>query len=128
MESVLVDIERKEAGSVGRLRRFVAVLREILRDENRLCLCGILAAEVGTISDQMKSEIRRFFDVCEQWIAGQLQDGGQKGELKLTDPPPVVARAMLSGLEGAMITSRAYGDDRRLEEAASWMLNQLAPP
>ena len=127
MEAVLGEIERKESTIAGRLKRFVMFLREVLRDENRLCLCGILAAEAGTLSEEMKVEVRRFFDGCEQWLAKELKVGRDQGELCFTGAPAAAARTILSTLEGAMITARAFGDDRRLAESAQWMLSQLTP-
>jgi len=127
IETVLGEIERKEQSVEGRIKRFVAMLRDLLRDENRLCLCGILAAEAGTLSDEMKTEVRRFFDGCEQWLAKELKAGREKGELAFDGPPAAAARTMLSALEGAMITARAFGDDRRLTESAQWMLGRLLP-
>jgi TetR/AcrR family transcriptional repressor of nem operon len=126
IETVMGEIERREATVAGRLKRFAGVLREMLRDENRACLCGILAAEAGTLSDEMRTEVRRFFDLCEQWLARELQEGRRSGELSFHGSPASAARTLLSALEGAMITSRAYGDDRRLGESAQWLLEQLA--
>src|SRR5262245_2621010 len=77
LEGVLVDIERKERRAGERIKRFANILRDMLRDENRMCLCGILAAEAGTVSDDMKAELRRFFQGCEVWLASQLQNGRQ---------------------------------------------------
>jgi TetR/AcrR family transcriptional repressor of nem operon len=125
MESVMAEIERKEATAAGRLRRFAGVLRDVLRDENRLCLCGILAAEAATLPDEMKADVRHFFDGCETWLAGQLERGRAGGELHFAGPPGAAARTLLATLEGAMITSRAYGDDRRLLESATWLLAAL---
>lgn len=127
LETVMGEIERKEPTAAGRLRRFSGILREMLRDENRMCLCGILAAEAGTISDDMKAELRRFFEGCEKWLAGELHAGRQKGELSFSGSPAAAACTILSALEGAMMTSRAFGDDRPLRESAHWLLGQIAP-
>lgn len=127
METLMGEIERKEPTVAGRLRRFVAALSDILRDEQRMCLCGILAAEAATITPDMRAELRRFFDGCEQWLTRELSAGREGGELSFQGTPATAARATLSALEGAMITSRAYGDDRRLGEAADWLLGQLTP-
>lgn len=127
MESVIGEIERKESTVAARLKRFVSVLRAMIQREERVCLCGILAAETGTLPDEMKAELRRFFEVCEQWLADQLSGGRQRGEITLPGEPAAAARAVFATLEGAMITSRAFGDDRRLTESAQWLLGQLAP-
>ena len=48
-------------------------------------------------------------------------------ELSFSGSPAAAACAILSALEGAMLTSRAFGDDRALREAAQWLLGQLTP-
>jgi TetR/AcrR family transcriptional regulator, transcriptional repressor for nem operon len=126
LETVMGDIERRETRSLKRIRRFAGVLRSLLRDENRMCLCGILAAEAGTISDDMKAELRRFFEGCEAWLARELLAGRRAGELSFVGTPAAAACTMLSTLEGAMMTSRAFGNDRPLRDSAQWLLRQLA--
>lgn len=127
LEAAMEQIERKAPRAAGRLGRFVTMLREMLRDENRACLCGMLAADAETVSEDMRVELRRFFEGCEQWLARQLADGRKAGELAFSGSPAAVAQTLLSAIEGAMITSRAYGDDRRLAETARWLFSQLAP-
>jgi TetR/AcrR family transcriptional repressor of nem operon len=127
MENALAEIERRETTVAGRFKRFVSMLRDILKDENRMCLCGILAAEAGTLSDEMKAELRRFFDECEGWMAKQLHAGRQRGEVAFVGAPAVAARALFGAIEGAMITSRAFNEESRLLESANWMLSQMAP-
>lgn len=125
LEALLGDIERRESSAIGRFHRFVEFLLSVVRDENRLCLCGILAAEACTLSDDMRAEIQRFFYECESWIVRQLNHGQTSGELNVTGSPAIVARTLLAGLEGAMVTSRAFNDQKRLEESAQWLLAQL---
>ncbi|HRK32707.1 MAG TPA: TetR/AcrR family transcriptional regulator [Tepidisphaeraceae bacterium] len=126
METILLEIDRRESTVAGRFKRFIATLREILKDENRMCLCGILAAEAGTLSPEMKAELRRFFDECEAWLAAQLLVGRQRGELAFAGSPTTAARTMFGAVEGAMIASRAFNDDSRLVESANWMFAQMA--
>lgn len=125
LESLLGEIQRREPTVLNRFQRFVEFLIEVISNENRLCLCGILAAEAGTLSDEMRAEVQRFFGECEVWFVRQLETGQASGELTVGGPPQVIARALLAGLEGAMITSRAFGDRQRFEEAAKWFLSQL---
>ena len=126
MENILAEIGRKESTTAGKFKRFVGMLREILKDENRMCLCGILVAEAGTLSDEMKKELRRFFDECEAWLASQLLAGRQKGELAFAGAPATAARAIFAALEGGMMTSRAFDDESRLAESANWIFSQMA--
>ena len=125
LEGLLGEIERREPSVLSRFQRFVEFLIDVLGNENRLCLCGILAAEAGTLSAEMRVEIQRFFSECEGWFARQLEKGQASGELLVAGSPQVVARTILAGLEGAMITSRAFDDRKRLEESAKWLFSQL---
>lgn len=127
LETAMADIERREATAPGRINRFVTMLRSILANENRLCLCGILAAEAGTISDEMKEELRQSFELAERWLTRVLDGGVRKKELKFTGSPRVAARSIFAALEGAMIAARALGEEDRLEESADWVLSQLVP-
>lgn len=127
IESALGEIERKEPTAPGRLKRFAGMLRDMLKDENRLCLCGILAAEAGSISDEMRAELRRSFNGFQDWLTRELQAGREKGELKFVGAAEAAACAIFSTLEGAMMTSRAFGDDRPLRESTAWLMSQLAP-
>lgn len=126
IETALGEMERRESTAGGRLRRFAAMLREVLRNENRMCLCGILAADANSINDEMRRELHGFFVVCETWLARQMQSGRERGELTFAGSPDTAARAVLATLEGAMLTSRAFGDDQRLVESSQWMLTQFA--
>ncbi|MBL8877778.1 MAG: TetR/AcrR family transcriptional regulator [Phycisphaerales bacterium] len=126
METLLEDMERKERTASGRIKRFAGMLREIVRDENRMCLCGILAAESGAISAEMRAELRRFFEYCERWLARQLEAGRDQGEIAFRGAAGVAAAAMLSTLEGAMMTSRLFGSDKPLRDATQWMMAQFA--
>lgn len=127
METSLSEIQRREPSVVGRVRKLVAMLREMVRAENRVCLCGILAAEAGTLAPQVVAEVRRFFDECESWLAEQLHDGRSSGELKFTGSPASAARAVFAALEGAMLSARAFGEDQRLSDAGNWVIAQLQP-
>lgn len=127
LETAMAEIERREASAQGRVERFVSLLRSILADENRLCLCGILAAEAGTLSSEMKAELRRSFDECERWLARVLEAGRRAGQLKFDGSPKIAARAVFGALEGAMITARALGEPDRLDESAEWVMAQLVP-
>jgi TetR/AcrR family transcriptional repressor of nem operon len=125
METALSEISRREPDSSGRVKRFVNMLRELLRDKNRMCLCGILAAEAGTLAPTVTDEVRRFFDECEAWLTDVLKTGRNAKELAFSGSPQLAARAVFAALEGAMMSARAFNDERRLSDSADWVLSQL---
>ncbi|MDW8263214.1 MAG: TetR/AcrR family transcriptional regulator [Phycisphaerales bacterium] len=127
METALGQIERKESTCTGRIRALAAFLRGMVRDGGKMCLCGILAAEAGSLPEEMRKELRRFFDDCEAWLASELAEGRARRELLFSGSVASAARTIMAVLEGAMMTSRAFDDEKRLSESAHWLLGQLAP-
>jgi TetR/AcrR family transcriptional repressor of nem operon len=107
-----------------KLHRYVAIYEGVLK-QDRMCLCGMLAAEFGTLPDAMRDEMRRFFDVNERWIAAVLQQGKKDKTLKFTGPAVEGARALIDTLEGAMMIARTYGDVGRFRSVSERALKEL---
>ena len=97
---------------------------EVLRDE-RMCLCGILAAENETLDASMRNAINEYFDFNERWLAGVLEQGRRDGTLGFDGLARDEARLVLSGLQGAMLVARSYGDIARFEAVASKLVEEL---
>jgi TetR/AcrR family transcriptional repressor of nem operon len=95
---------------------------------DRMCLCGMFAAEYATLPAPMQEELRSFFDANEAWLATVLEGGRRAGELAFQGPSRDRARIMLGTLEGAMLIARAYADDGRFRPVADHLLKELVPP
>lgn len=108
-----------------RLRAYVQLYSDVLADE-RMCLCGMVAAEFATLPARMQEAIRAFFELNETWVAEQLELGVRAGGVTLRVSPPEAARMLVGALEGEMLVARAYGDPRRFAAAAALLLAQLA--
>ena len=124
---VLEAIERDEPRAARRLARYAAIFAEVLRDEGRFCMCGMLAAELATLPDGMRASVRTFFTHNETWLARVLELGRKQHELAFKGPPRQLAARLLSGLEGAMLVARAFGDPTRFESQARALLATLQP-
>jgi TetR/AcrR family transcriptional repressor of nem operon len=120
----LARIDRQAPAARERLRRYVGLYDTVLRDD-RMCLCGMLAAEYATLPEAMQDELRRFFDENEVWLGRVLEEGRKAGELAFRGPAKQRARVMLGALEGAMLVARTYRDDRRFASAAKQVLADL---
>ncbi len=131
----LVAVERASDDAASQLAGFVAVYAGVLRD-GRLCLCGVLASDAATLPDEVRSEVRAFFDETERWLARVLAAGRETGSLRFDGEPAAEAALVLSAVEGAMITAWPLytpGDARgtrraaeRFEVVAGRMLQGLA--
>ena len=120
----LEAIDQQGRGARDKLARYVALYDSVMR-EDRLCLCGMFAAEYATLPPAMQDELRRFFDANETWLTAVLDAGNQTGEFDFRDPPQERARVFLGALEGAMLIARSYKDERRFRSAAEHLLSGL---
>ena len=118
-----IDAEGKDPRD--KLRRYAALFEDVLRD-NRMCLCGMLAAEFGTLPKPMREDMRHFFDENERWLVGVLQQGKREKVLKFSGSAAEVAQALIGTLEGAMMISRSYGDVARFRAASDRVLGDIA--
>ena len=107
-----------------RLRAYVKLYNDVLRKE-RMCLCGMVAAEYGTLPTPMQAALRVFFDLNEGWVAALLDEGQREGSFGLRAPPAEAARMLLGALEGEMLVARAYADPGRFASSAELLVAQL---
>jgi TetR/AcrR family transcriptional regulator, transcriptional repressor for nem operon len=117
-------IERQATDDLDKLRRYVRIYSDVLADE-RVCLCGMLAAEHGTLPEPMRQVLQHYFDVNERWLAGVLKAGRDAGTLRCEGAPREVASVLLGALEGAMLLARSYADPKRFGVAADRLLADL---
>jgi TetR/AcrR family transcriptional repressor of nem operon len=120
----LASIDVSGATAPQRLHAYTRLYAEVLR-QDRLCLCGMLAAEYATLPDAMKQEVRSFFDRNEAWLTSVLESGQQDGTLRFDGPARNAARALTGALEGAMLLARAYGDAQHFDAAADYLLSEV---
>jgi TetR/AcrR family transcriptional regulator, transcriptional repressor for nem operon len=107
-----------------RLRAYVKLYSDVLRDE-RMCLCGMVAAEYGTLPAPMQAALRVFFELNEGWVAALLDEGEREGSFALRAPPAEAARMLVGALEGEMLVARAYADPERFASSAGLLVAQL---
>lgn len=124
--SALDAIEAHDGGGRERLERYVELFEAVLvRD--RMCLCGMLAAEYLTLPPPLQEEVRRFFDRNERWLAEVLLQGRRTETLAFEGSARDLARYLTGALEGAMLLAYAYGDSARFRVAAERLLSEVAP-
>lgn len=123
--AVLAGIDASDEPASAKLDAYVAVYADVLQGQ-RMCLCGMLAAEYQTLPQRMQETVLRFFDENERWLVHVLESGRREGSLAFDQPVSDVARQIVSALEGAMLVARPFGDVKRFETAASGLLKSLA--
>ena len=122
--AALGRIDEESADARERLRRYAAIYGDVLQ-ANRMCLCGMLAAEYATLPKSMQEEMRHFFDENERWLTAVLQQGKRERSLKFSGAAGGVAQALIGSLEGAMMIARSYGDTGRFRAVSDRLLADL---
>jgi len=94
------------------LARYTDVFRDTLRNDNRMCLAGIMAAEHKELPDEVRTEVVKFGAMNENWIARVL------AKIGTPDPDGIShrARAIFAAIEGAQLVARSRGDVSVYEE------------
>jgi TetR/AcrR family transcriptional regulator, transcriptional repressor for nem operon len=123
--AALAEIDAAESSPPEKLDAYAALYASVLEGE-RMCLCGMLAAEYETLPPRMQAVVLRFFDDNERWLEGVLEAGRREGSLVFEQTEADAARLIMSGLEGAMLVARPFADVGRFETAASALLKSLA--
>jgi TetR/AcrR family transcriptional repressor of nem operon len=119
--AALADIDERIAEAPAKLTAYADLYAGVLRGQ-RMCLCGMLAAEYQTLPDPMRPAVIAFIDANEAWVEKVLCDGQRAGTIAVTGRAADAARLIVSGLEGAMLVSRPYGDIARFDTAAAGLL------
>ena len=122
--AALQVIDDESADAHEKLRRYAAIYGDVLNN-NRMCLCGMLAAEYATLPKPMRDDMRHFFDENERWLTTVLQQGKRERSLKFSGSATDVAQALIGSLEGAMMIARSYGDVARFKSVCERLLGDL---
>src|SRR6266516_879544 len=125
--AALAEVDADGAAAPAKLAAYAKLYADVL-SEQKMCLCGMLAAEYPTLPSPMQSAVLGFFDASEAWLETVLEQGRADGSLEFTGPARETARMIVSGLEGAMLVTRPYGDADRFQRAAACLLARLTAP
>jgi TetR/AcrR family transcriptional repressor of nem operon len=108
----------------AKLHAYVAIYADVL-EHDRMCLCGMLAAEYTTLPATMQDGVRRFFDANESWLVATLKTGRKNRQVADDGQPIEVARVLVAALEGALLLARARRDKSHFHAVASRLLADL---
>jgi TetR/AcrR family transcriptional repressor of nem operon len=120
----LREIDRDVPAPPQMLHAYVGLYRTVL-ERNRMCLCGILAAEYQTLPEAMREAITRFFEDNETWLTEVLARGQADGSISIDGPPRDTAQMILSGLEGAILVARTHGGLTQFRSSTDRLLAPL---
>jgi TetR/AcrR family transcriptional repressor of nem operon len=106
------------------LKDYAQLYTNVLR-KDRMCLCGMLAADFETLPKAMRRGVTDFFDANEAWLVKVLEHGRKTNELAFEGSAADMAKFLVSSLEGAMLVARTFGDVSRFESVVAKLLDAL---
>jgi TetR/AcrR family transcriptional regulator, transcriptional repressor for nem operon len=122
--AALAELDATAPHAAAKLRGYADLYLDVL-SRDRMCLCGMLAAEYRTLPGPLQASVSAFFAHNTGWLREVLEQGGTDGSLRLAGSPDDVAAMVLGGLEGAMLITRLDGDVARFAAAADRLLDGL---
>lgn len=88
------------------LRRYPAIFRQSLENDNRLCLSSFMAAEYEDLPEEVKTEVQAFVDANVAWLSQMLSEkGGGDAESYQKH-----ALAIYTAVAGAQLIARTRQD------------------
>jgi TetR/AcrR family transcriptional repressor of nem operon len=112
LKNFLEQLEIREISPLKRLFGFINLLEEYLPEKT--CLCGMLAAEVNAVNDEVRVAIKSFLSDLELWIQKTLTQAKKDKEISVN--PQTASKFIASSLQGLLLCSRAFQDKTRFKE------------
>ena len=122
----LARIETETDDPLKRLERYGDLYGCVLR-KKRMCLCGMLAADVATLPKGMRESVSEFFAENERWLTRVLETGRAAGALEFDESATSMAAFIISSLEGAMLMARGSGNVDHFDAVVHRLLADVRP-
>jgi len=121
--AALREIESTKWGLRRKLRVFIDIFDQVA-EQDKLCLCGMMASEVEQLDEGNRTLLNNYFLDTENWLVKLFTD--HQDELLSELSSRTLARTILSGLEGALLLDRVVGDKQRLKAQRELIMAHVA--
>jgi TetR/AcrR family transcriptional regulator, transcriptional repressor for nem operon len=124
--AALDHLDATAPDAAAKLRGYIDLYSDVL-SADRMCLCGMLAAEHRTLPESLQQAVCDFFSANTAWLRKVLDEGCADGSLRCPGTAEDSASMILGVLEGGMLIARLDGDVARFTAAADQVLTGLSP-
>lgn len=100
LNTMQIEIDSPKARILEVVKLFQAYVKE-----EKFCLCGMMAAELQSVSDEVHTRLKSYFKQFQDWIEKQFK------EMKKKDPKGL-ALGFVGALEGSLLLARLQGDPK----------------
>ena len=123
-DAALLKIDSESLPADKKLALYIDAYRCSLKAK-RMCLGGILATEIQTLDKAMLPSLKQFFAHNTEWLTKVLKLGKKQKLFELNSSAEEQAGMILSTLQGALLLSRATGNNKSFEQTAASLLKCL---
>ena len=110
-----------------RLEAYVLYWEKCIRDKTEpICIAALLGAELPTLPEEVKLEVKRYFRELKMWIQKTMEEGRAKGIIQLEQSASTEADTFIALINGAMISARTYGTSKVYTSVMQGALRKLA--
>ena len=115
-EELLNGILASRAKAKGKLLRYGALFESTLAagDQDKSCLCGMLAAEVFSLDEGPVRSVKGFMQDNVAFLTKVLKEGKEDGSLMTRGSVEDSASMVLAAFEGGLLVARADGGPEQL--------------
>lgn len=124
--AALDQLDASAPDASAKLRGYTALYADVL-SADRMCLCGMLAAEHRTLPEPLQQAVSAFFAANADWLRKVLDEGCADGSLRCPGTSEDTASMVLGALEGALLITRLDGDVTRFAATTKQLLAGLSP-
>jgi TetR/AcrR family transcriptional regulator, transcriptional repressor for nem operon len=100
----------------AKLSKYAKSFGKTLGDGDQICLCGMLAADIESVPDNIRQAVQAFFKANESWLAKVLMQGVREQTLAVNGKPENAARALFAAFQGSVLASRLFQTKTRLQD------------
>lgn len=104
------------------IKAFIAIFEGVAKSE-KMCLCGMMAAEIEQLNDENRELLGQYFKNTEKWLLKLLEDNTD--DILSDQSLRILAKCLLSGLEGALLLDRVAGDVQRIKAQKDMFLSLI---
>lgn len=96
-----------------RLTEYMALFFSLSSQGDRLCLFAVFSADLTSLSEEVRQEIRAFYDTNVDWLRLILEEGQRTGAFAFSGSSEEMARGIFALLEGEILVTRAFSSTSR---------------
>ncbi|MDP5274192.1 TetR/AcrR family transcriptional regulator [Chengkuizengella axinellae] len=121
----LYQIEQQFTDPLDKLKSFFLLYRKTLENDEKICLCSMMAAEISSFPKEIRTDINRFFLDNEEWLEKVLTQKKALDVPSFSDSLAEQSKLLLTFVQGAQLLVRASGELEQYDTMVENVLKTL---